>query len=1153
MKKNCINTSCLYSDKTRFFRVMKILTVLLLICSIGYAADLAGQKVDVSIRDGVVLDVVKEIERQCDYRFAYSPKFVDMDKRVSINVSQTEVTDVLDQVLQHTDLTYVIDGDVVVLRPKSMVVSSAQLQQQQKTITGTITDNTGDSLPGVTVAIKGTSNGTISDTEGKYTISNVPENATLQFSFIGMSTQEIVVGNQLTINVRMMADFIGLEEVVAVGYGTQNRKSVIGSLSSVKAEDLQTVNAISIDNLLQGKASGVSIMQRSAQPGSGLSITIRGALSPRGSNEPLYVIDGVPLTTMGAANSGKIGAWNNNFIDGVDRSPLATLNPNDIQSIDIMKDASATAIYGSAAANGVILITTKRGSSGKPTVSFSSSFATQEISKQPEVLGAKEFMALSNIGAKEQWLFNGRYAPYGTTVAPSSGWGQNYTQAEIDAATTSYNHQDAIYRKGLIYDNNLSISGGNDITKYYIALNHLDQKSLLKTTDLKRYGGRINLDQTFNSWLKLTLNTFYSETDANNPSVGGNRTVHNEARQTQAALFFSPRLPLENPDGSLTVSDSPKTPNPAAWLYIKDKSVNKRLFVSPNLQFKITPELSANVIAGYDNTTSAREVFSPTKAKLPEQTANNYAGFSNNENTNVSLESYFTYNKQIANDHRISVVAGVGYYKAGGINHGLSVFNLPTDVTENYNIGLAPQGDLNNFYSGKFARTKISQFARINYVFKDKYYLGFTGRNDGSSAFPTTKKWGFFPAVSAGWNISDETFMAGNNVVNYLKLRGSYGAAGNESFLANNIFYVNQYSSIYGTSYYIGGQQNTGVIQTQLANNNLKWETDITANGGVDFGFFNGRVTGSFDYFVRTAKDLLDYAKLPFNSSVTSIAQNIGSTRSKGFDLDLVGAIVKKKDLNWSVNANISRSFVYWVERNPFVALNPWVGKNDGVFDFYGWETNGFFQSYADVQDYKSVNNTVLQPGSFAGNPKYVDQNEDGKLDGLDVIKLGNSEPTFNYGFGTVLSYKGFDINVQAYGFLGRSMFDGWSGISALGNLAQKFNQHVSVRDAWSSVNTTGTRYGIRQGATESNNPSGISDYLMQKVNFMRLKNITLGYTIPASILQRNNIAKSARFFIDIQNLAVLTNYNGLDPEMELNRSPFPIPRTTSMGINITF
>ncbi len=1032
-------------------------------------------------------------------------------------------------------------------------VTSIYAIAQQTTITGVIKNSSGQPVPNASINVKGSKNGVVADDVGKFSISAEKKNLVLVINSLGFKSLELNVSGQSNLSIVLEDAIVDASEVVVVGYGSQRKKDATGSISSIKARDLNSVNAVSVDNMLQGKAAGVSILQRSAQPGGGLNIVIRGALSPNGSNEPLYVIDGVPLTTVGAVSAGKTGAGGNNNIDGVDRSPLASINPNDIATIDILKDASAAAIYGAAAANGVVLITTKKGNSGKPTVSFTNSYSSQSVAKQAEVLGAKEFMNLSNIALKERWLFDNRYAPYGTTPAPSSGWGVNYTPADIAAATTSYNHNDAIFRTGTILDNNLSISGGNDATKYYASFNYLDQKSLLRTTDFARVSGRINLDQTFNKWLKLSLNTFYSQSDANNPSIGGSRTPQNEARQTQAALFFSPRIPLINLDGSLAINDLPKTPNPAAWFLMKDRSINKRFFISANLQAKITSEINANVVLGYDNTNAGRQNFSPTTAKLPEQPTSNFGGFSNNENNNFSLETYFTYNKQFGIDHKFTAVLGAGYYKANGTNYGMSVFNIPTDVVENYNLSLAPQSDLNAFYSGKFARTKISQFGRINYSYRDKYFFGLTARNDGSSSFPPAKKWGFFPAVSAAWNISDEKFLMGNKILNSLKLRASYGATGNESFLANNIYYVNQYAAVYGTNYYLGGQQNSGVIQTQLANPNLKWETDITTNIGIDFEFFKGRITGSFDLFERTAKDLLDFARLPFNSSITFIAQNVGSTRSRGFDFALNGKVIEKRDLNWTLNMNISRSFVSWAKRNPNVALSPWIGETDGVFDIYGWQTNGFFKSDAEVKAYKSGAGAVIQPGSFAGNPRYIDQNNDGKLNQLDLVKLGNYDPSFNFGLGTSLQYKSFDLNIQTYGFIGRSMFDGWQSFGSLYILADKVNQHVSVRDVWSSVNQSGTRPGVGGGPTEANNPTGITDYFLTKVNFLRLKNITFGYRIPSDFLQKNKIIKSARLFVDFQNLAVLTNYSGLDPEMELNASPFPIPRTTAVGINIIF
>lgn len=1142
--------------KTLF--IMKLTTVLLLAASLSAGAKGFSQKVSLSERNATLEKIFKEITRQTNYTFIYTESLLKKSKGINISVKKVSIDDALEICFKDQSITYTILNKMVVIKEKEVFPEKENvvtpLPEPVIIITGNVQDEKGLPLSGATVTLKSNKQvATRTDALGNFTIQAPGETAILLISYVGYTTLEIAAKPGQPVSISLVVAEKDIEEVVVVGYGTQRKKDVTGAVSSIKAKDLNVVNAVSIDNMLQGKAAGVQILQRSAQPGGGLSIAIRGALSPRGSNEPLYVIDGVPLTTVGAAGSGKTGPGGGNNIEGVDRSPLASINPNDILSIEILKDASAAAIYGSAAAGGVVLINTKRGTTGKPTLSFSSSYATQKLAVEVKPLGAQEYMNLSNSASRERFLFNGRFAPYGTQPAPATGWTVNYSAAEIAAATTSYNHYDAIFRQGTIVDNNLSLSGGNETIKYYSSINFLDQKSLLRTTDFNRFSGRTNLDLKINSWFKISLNTLFSQTKANNPSIGGGRTNNNEARQTQAAMFFSPRLPLEQPNGSLTVNDLPKVPNPAAWLYMKDRSINKRIFISPNLQFKINSDFNANVVLGYDNTNSGRENFSPTKSKLPEQTQNNYGGFSNNENNNISAEAFVTYNKNLAQEHRITVVAGAGYYKASGTQYGLSVFNIPTDVVENYNLSLAAQSDLNSFYSDKFARTKISQFGRINYVFRDKYFLGITARNDGSSAFPPDKKWGLFPAVSAAWNISDESFLNNKKLISNLKLRGSYGATGNESFLANNIYYLDRYAAFFGTNYYIGGQQNTGVVQTQLANSNLTWETNITANVGVDFGFFQDRLTGSFDVFQRTAKDLLDFAQLPFNSSITLVAQNVGSTQSKGFDLALNGIMINKKDFSWNLNLNISHSRVAWKERNPNVALSPWIGAKDGVFDIYGWETNGFFRSDAEVKAYKSKDGAILQPGSFAGNPSYVNQNEDGKINQLDVKKLGNYDPDVNLGLGSTLRFKSFDLNVQAYGFLGRSMFDGWQSFSSLFSIADRVNQHELVREVWSSTNPTGFRPGVAGGPTEADNPTGITNYFLTKINFVRLKNLTIGYNIPSAFLQNKRIAKNVKFFLDFQNLAVFTNYNGLDAEMELNASPFPIPRTTAFGVNVTF
>lgn len=703
-------------------------------------------------------------------------------------------------------------------------------------------------------------------------------------------------------------------------------------------------------------------------------------------------------------------------------------------------------------------------------------------------------------------------------------------------------------RTGTINDQNISLSGGTESTKYYTSFNFFDQKSLLQSTDFKRCSFRFNFSQSFNKWLKLDVNSMYTQTIANNPSIGGSRPNGNEARQTNAALLFSPQTPLRDKDGNLNTSDWPKIPNPYAWLLIRDRTDTRRLFFAPNLEVKISNDLKANVVAGLDRTSSERDVFSPSMAKLPEQTQTNYGGYAVSENNNHSVEGYLSYNKQFGN-HNLSAVVGGGYYKTDEHDFALTVFNIPTDALGNNYLNLATDKELNNYSSWRSARVKLSQFARINYTFLDRYIIGVTARRDGSSVFADNKKWGLFPGVSGAWIVSEESFMRDNSVLNFLKVRAGYGTTGNESVMTSNYYWTNLYGTAYGYNYYIGGKLYTAILQSQLGNPDLTWETDVTKNIGIEFGLFNNRITGTVELYQRTAKDLLDFTSLPSNSSISQVAKNVGSTRSQGFEIELKGDLVKTDILHWSANATFSRNRSFWVERNPEVALSPWVGERDRLNTIYGWESNGLFRSLDEVQNYTS-NGQVLQPGSFPGNLKYIDQNGDGILDGKDVVKLGNPDPGAYFGFGMSLKYKNFDVSVNTYGMLGMSTYNGWTMYSSLWSLDQKQNQSVHLYDVWSSMNPNGTLTGLAFGSTESNNPSGVSDGgTLQKTNFLRLKNINIGYTLPMA----RKLVQSARVYVDLQNIYAWTNYVGLDPEMERNASPFPIPFTVALGVNVNF
>lgn len=1030
-----------------------------------------------------------------------------------------------------------------------MKTMGTQQNNNKTKLTGKVLDASGNPVIGASVMQRGTKNGVITDINGQFVIDVTNVNAPLDISYIGFKTKTVKASNNM--EVYLEDDSKVLSDVVVVGYGSQLRRQVTGAISSVKGDDIKAPNAVSADNLLQGKVAGLTITQNSAQPGSSMSVNIRGSLSPNGSNDPLYVIDGVVISSN-ANNATKVTPDHVGYSlrDGTDRSPLATLNPNDIESIDVLKDASAAAIYGASAANGVILITTKKGKTGKPTLSYNGSVSFQSIGKYYKPLGTQEYMNLCNLGEKERWLYDNRYAPYGAKQAPSSGWPYIYTDSEIASATESYNHIDDITRTGTIYDNNISLTAGSENVKLYSSFNFFDQKSLLKNTDLRRLSGRVNFDAKLSNVFRIYINSMYTVNKANNPSTGHWRENLNEANQVNAALYYNPQIALRNADGTLTKAENALLANPLQFSLIKDKTTTKRLMFTPNLEITMTPWLKGNVQLSVDETDENRDMFSPKAAKMPQQVQDNYGGYSNAYNHNYSVEEYLTFNKKFGQDHALNAVIGSGFYKAKGNSYDLCVFNLPTDALQNNALQLSSDVEDTQYHSYRWERNKLSFFGRLNYTYKDRYIFGTTLRRDGSSAFSKNHKWGWFPGASAAWILSSEDFMKDYTWLDYLKVRAGIGTSGNESILTGNAYTSNIYTTPDGGGFfYFNNKLNNGLIQTVKANNDLKWETDITFNAGFDYSLFHDRLSGSVDYYVRTAKDLLDFATLPKNDIVSSIAKNIGETRSTGIELAFKGLIIDTNDWKLSSYLNLSHNKSHWVKRNPEVSLNPWEHNNDELNIIYGWKTNGIFKSLDEVSQYTS-NGKVLQPDAFPGNLKYVDVNGDGVLDEKDIVKLGTWEPLLNYGFGINVSYKNWAVNIDTYGVISQKAKDGWGYRTFLGS--SRVNTSTHSRDLWSSFNTDGWYPGIADDYSANANKTGYNDFTLKNMSYMRIKNIKLTYSLPQSALNYLHISNMS-VYADLQNSVLLTNYEGLDPEMEHNSAPFPIPRTFVLGLNITF
>jgi TonB-linked SusC/RagA family outer membrane protein len=1008
---------------------------------------------------------------------------------------------------------------------------------QQTTITGNVTSATGEALIGVSVRIKGTQTGTQTDVKGNYSLRVASDNASLVFSYIGFIASEVSINGRSKVDVQLVSDSKSLNEIVVLGYGTSNKRAVTGSVVSVKTADLPQVAVTSVNNLLQGQAAGLTLTTRSAQPGGGLTVSIRGSLSPNGDNSPLYVIDGVPITSNASAvpaiNDQDIG-----FYGGVDQDPLSSINPSDIESVDVLKDASATAIYGAAAANGVVLITTKRGKAGRVVTSYSGSYTIQSPKKYFDLLDATGFETQQDRLAHDKYLYDNSLAPYGNADASTvPAFTPLFSQSQINSAGKGTDWLGLILRNGSIDEQNVSVSGGTDKTKIYTSFNYYDNTAIVQNSNFKRYTGRVNIDQQLGNRVKFSLNLTFSQINSANAATGSNTGGAEKYNELQAAYTFAPNIGVYNNDGTYTKSYDNLITNPAAFFIIQNQTSTNRFLASPNVEVKITDDLKWNTIVGIDKQTGELNFYLPAKAQN-YQLPNGMAQLATNHIENYSAESYLTYNKKIK-DNSFVIVGGVGYYKSINKSFGLEAVDFFTDALGYNNVGIASDKDRSFENSNRAPDLiKLSGYFRANYSYKDKYLLTLTGRDDGESYFAPNKKYGFFPGASAGWRISQEDFLKDSKVVSTLKLRVGYGTSGNSTILGTNSL------PLYGPGpqYVIGTTSLPGVSLTQIENANLSWETDKTINAGLDYGLFNDRITGSLDIYQKSATDLLDYDKLPVNNAVSRVATNVGETRSRGIEFSILSTNIKSDNFRWTTNFNISAYKNYWVERNPETAYAQYIGYNDPIREVYGWQTNGIIHNTSQIPSY--------MPGAKLGNIIYVDHNGDGKLDINDVVKLGNPDPKYSLGFGNTFTYKNFDLYVFLYGSFGMYMTNNYGGYydPTIINVANAHNTLAGVSNVFTADNPNGIYPGYASNPYTGSNPSSTNNFYGQTVNFLRLKNITLGYKLPI----HESFIKSLRFFVDVQNLAVITNYKGYDPEYtEVN--PYPQAISTTFGVNANF
>jgi len=1034
---------------------------------------------------------------------------------------------------------------------------------QENIVTGTVSDETGSPVPGVNILIKGTTVGTATDAVGSYSLS-APSNSTLVFSFIGYETQELQVANQSVLNVSLLPGTRQLNEVVVVGYGTQKRKDVTGSVASLSNNDLVPVpSATSVDQMMQGKVAGVQITQTSGAPGGNVNVVIRGISSITGGNSPLYVVDGYAIGTGGGGSDVSNFTANTYSTAGMVSSsgvnkinPLSTINPADIESIQVLKDASATAIYGSRGSNGVIIITTKRGKQAKPVISIEHSTGVQQLGKKIELLSPREYAQFVADGRDNAWVFAGGNASDPNNVRS----GTTYVKPEFrnldQFADSGYgtDWQDVIFRTGRVQNYQASVTGSGKDVSYYVSGGYFDQDGIIIGSDFNKFTLRTNIDAQLSPRLKL------------GSSVAGSYSYGDFARAEghlqyrgliSAALASDPTIPLLDANGKPYSEFSSPTGIPVEHPLIiasefSDKRNNSNVFTNNFLEYEIATGLIFKTSFGVNYTTENTRLWQSSKVgRATSRTGAANAAVTSVKSLNYLNENTLNFRRQVGEIHEFDAIVGYTIQKSSDDVLQVGATDFPTDYVPYIAAGTVSAGT--NY---KSEWSMLSWLARVNYVLSGKYMFTATIRQDGSSRFGAKNKWGSFPSFSAAYRISEEDFMDGVNFLSDLKLRASYGISGN-NLIPN---YASQ--GLLGISRYVSnGQVVSGVTSTSLANDQLTWEQSVQTNLGVDLSLFKNRISVIVDAYRSHKKDLLLNVTLPAASGFSSSTQNIGEVENKGLEVTLNSQNIQKNNFSWNMDFNIS-----W-NRNKVLALNSEATRiNTSAYQVaeVGYPISSFrllhilgvFQTQEEVSS-----NPVQHPRTQPGDYRYEDADGNGSISQADRTIVGTPWPDFTFGFGNQFAYKNFTLNVSINGSQGNEVYFQGGEVNLNGAGVQ--NQLAMMADRWRSPSEPGS--GMMSRAIRNDYAfgfsAGISKYLFDG-SYVRIRNINLAYAIPKPVIERMKL-QSLTVFADATNLFTFTDYPGYDPEgtttgdnvagTGVDFFAYPNPRTYSLGVRLSF
>ncbi|MDO7845497.1 TonB-dependent receptor [Hymenobacter sp. M29] len=1087
--------------------------------------------------------LLKQWESEYHATIFYESKLVD-NKRVSAQAGDGSLADKLAAVLPQVALQYkelrvnyfVITGAPAAAGVSAPTAGATTRAVQDIPVSGRVTSGTGEPLPGVTVLVKGTSIGTATDTNGNFSLS-VPEGSTLVFSSVGFARQEIPVGSTTTFNIQLKDDAQSLKEVVVVGYGTQSRQELTTAVSSVGAAAIARQPVAGFDQALQGQAPGVQVTAPSGAPGAGINIRIRGNATLSLNASPLYVIDGIPI----------LPDYQQELTSNNQRlNPLNTLNPNDIESIDVLKDGAAAAIYGLRAANGVVVVTTKKGRAGQAQVGLSVYYGRQYLRKKLDVLNARQFAEeynaiRTNAGQAPGFPDLNNLPPYNTD------W------------------QDEIFRPADMQSYQLNVSGGSDKTRYYVAGGYFKQDGININSGFDRYNFKINLDQRVTDRFRLGTNLNLSRSHTNG-SVRSESALGNSGT-VLGALTQIPTVPVRNADNTYGTNPFTLSDNPVGnLLETSNQAIVYQSLGNVYGEFDILKSLTFKTSLGLDFRTQTENTFYsrnyPGTSSSPTETRGS-ANTATNQQVIWLLENTLTYNKTLGDRHNFTVLGGQSMQASDRFTSGAGTRGFASNAVPYLNGGATASG-IPGSYADQWSL--LSYFGRVNYNYDERYLAMVSFRADASSRFSGANRFGYFPAVSLGWRVSKESFFPQGGLVSDLKLRASYGANGNQEIYTYQRF--SRYSV--GNNYQGTGSAILGGITQSDIGNDVRWETTRQLNGGIDFGMFNGRLTLTLDAYDKRTTDLLLGVTLPQSTGAgnLNVIQNVGSIQNRGLELGLVTTNVQGNDggFSWTTNFNITgnRNKVLELgtlpnekgEQVPRTFIGGYsiqqAGQPLGVF--YGYRALGIVQSDAEGAALPKQNSIAPK----AGDLRFEDVNGDKIINDQDRVIIGNPNPKAFAGVTNNFTFKGLELSVFFQSSFGNDIYNQNRTITEGQTTA--LNQSTAVLNRWTPTNTN-----TNIPRAVANDPAGnnrVSTRFIEDGSYVRLKNLTLAYTIPADISKRAAI-KSLRIYGTAQNLVTWTKYSGYDPEVSADPfsttgfgrdfGVYPQSRTYTVGLNATF